>query len=177
MNRYRGRIYTKFGEKIIERDTVALGDTLEDARKKMIIELYNSFKYDKRNVEYKLLSVVEDTTPKPTFEFVKTHLLILNDTAKSIDEHKTSKHELYKSFRTYSPEWDDDELSDILSYCEEGELADKCKRIEEHLHTDGLAYLINGLLDELDNEWICHYDPFKPLEEQYEDAIKGVKSS
>ncbi len=72
------------------------------------------------------------------------------------------KEQIYKAFREYQPSWDDDGLSDVLSYCDEG-------IIEEYGKPDEFA---KNLVDELDHLWCCHYRPhLYSLEEQYREAI------
>ena len=51
--------------------------------------------------------------------------------------------EIYKTFREYDPDWDDDCLSDILSYADKGKMFDYINDIDETCYY---------LLQELDGE-------------------------
>ena len=63
-----------------------------------------------------------------------------NGTANEIMKYR---QKLYEMFRSYQPMWDDDTLSDILSYAEEDELR----------QYGDLNKIVNMLLEELDGEW------------------------
>ncbi len=172
--RYRGKISVEFTDKSkINLESINIGDSIEEAKKKFIIEFVNSYKNNPNVKNFEIIFFKEDSASKPSFDFVKESLLNYNDTTKNINVHNKIRDELYKAFCAYTPNWDDDGLFDILSYCENGELNKIIDEFTNHYHKDGLTLIVNNLLEELDGEWVCHYRPEQSLEEQYKKAISN----
>ena len=169
--KYRGKVNVEFvtGRKITVEHVVNAND-IDTANKICAIEFHGSYKNNDRVKEYHIIPCVEDTTKRPSEEFVRDRLLIANDLNNSESARQQAKEQIYKAFKEYQPSWDDDELSDVLSYCEEGV-------IEEYGKPDEIA---KGLVEELDGMWCCHYivpgielfgQTTPSLEEQYRKAM------
>lgn len=71
-----------------------------------------------------------DTMVRPSKDFVKSKLQTINEIS-DLGEINKIEREIYKVFRAYSPEWDDDELANCLSYAETGELFEYVENIDE----------------------------------------------
>ena len=158
--RYRGKVDVEFvtGTKITVEHVINT-DNIDTANKICAIEFHGSYKHNNKIKEYHITPCVEDTMEKPSEEFVKDRLLIINDLNNNESTRRQAKEQIYKAFREYQPSWDDNRLSDVLSYCEEG-VIEKCGKPDE---------LAKNLINELDHLWCCHYRPhLYSLEEQYE---------
>jgi len=161
--RYRGKVDVEFvtGRNITVEHVINVDD-IDTANKICAIEFHGAYKNNDRVKEYHITPCVEDTMERPSKEFVRDRLLIINDLNNSESVRRQAKEEIYKAFREYQPLWDDDGLSDVLSYCDEGIL-------EKYDTPDGIA---RELIDGLDGMWCCHYRPhLYNLEEQYKEAI------
>lgn len=168
--RFRGKATIKFTNgRIVNSEIITLGDDIETAKKKYIIELYGSYKnpVTKPRVEdLQIISFGPDDALKPDFVFLKSRLLNYSQQAAS---------EIRQVFEAYNPCWDDDHLSDILTDCELGHLQDTAAEYEKYYKLpegSGMDYLVQNLLNELDQEWVCHYMPDQDLEKQYQKALK-----
>ncbi len=148
--RYRGKCKVTFVDGTIRTvKHVVQTDDINVANKICAIEFHGSYKRSlgDRVKSYDIIPCVEDTTPRPSAEFVKERLLIINDLNNSEQSRRQAKEEIYKAFIKYQPSWDDDSLSDVLSYADEG-------IIEEYGSPDELA---QSLVEDLDGMWCRHY--------------------
>ena len=162
--RYRGKcIVTFHDDKIRTIDHVVNTDDIEKANKICAIEFHGSYKRDLKDrvKRYDIIPCIEDTMERPSAQFVEEKLRFINDLSNSESSRRRAKDEIYNAFRAYQPSWDDDSLSDILSYCDEG-ICEKYGQISK---------LAKDLVEELDGMWCCHYRPAKDLDEQYQKAI------
>ncbi len=161
--RYRGKVNVEFTTgKRITVEHVVNADNIEIANKICAIEFHGSYKHNNRVKEYHIEPCTEDAMERPTTEFVKEKLLIVNDTSRWDRDRQQAKNDIYAAFEAYQPSWDDDGLSDALSYCEDG-ILEKYGTPEE---------VAKNLVEELDGLWCCHYMPhLDNLEEQYQQAI------
>ena len=172
--RFRGKAHILFKDgKELDKEYIAIADNRDDAYKKFIIELYGDYKHPAtadRVKSFKEISFEEDHVNRPGVEFIKAKL---EEYAASPWGRKDIRDKLYGIFRAYNPNWDDDGLSDVLSWSESyNGLETHCKEVEREYHVDdGLEYISNQLLGELDGEWVCHYKPHKSLEAQYQKAL------
>lgn len=79
-----------------------------------------------------------------TVEWIKEKLLYFNDLSNTDKSRYQALTELYERFRQYNPDWDDDELSNYVSYAETGHLLEYSNDIDESC---------KYLLDELNAHW------------------------
>ena len=94
-------------------------------------------------LKYELVKCELNTIKLPSIEFVKEKLLKYNNLSTPQKERIKIMQEIYKTFREYDPDWDDDCLSDILSYADKGKMFDYINDIDETCYY---------LLQELDGE-------------------------
>ena len=158
--RFRGKCNVEFidNNKITVERVVNVTD-VDTANKICAIEFHGNYKHNDRVKQYNIVPCTEDTMVKPSPDFIRERLLKYANKNLSTNEREKAKDEIYTAFRTYQPSWDDDTLSDILSWYEVGEIKD--------LKSD-----IKYLLDEIDGLWCCHYRAhLNNLDEQYTEAI------
>lgn len=72
--------------------------------------------------------------------FIKNCLLTINDITKTDKERNKAKENLYNQALSRNHHFDDDTLSDLISYCEEGELS-----------IDNLDEIVEELADDIDD--------------------------
>jgi hypothetical protein len=157
--RYRGKVNVQFKSgNNVTVEHVAIADNIDDANKKCMIEFLGDYKNNPNVESFEIEPCVEDFSEKPTRDFVIDCLKKINNvhTIDSIKNRTTTK--LREEFLKYQPSFDEDNLWDVLSYCEYGEL-------ERKYHS--YKYAADMLLAELDHEWVCHYMPDEDLEAQY----------
>ena len=121
-NRYKGTIKVQWKNGIfVVINKVVMADDLDSA----INWLTNEFDYWINNENVGAIEVIMpediDKTKRPTLDWVYDKIM---EYAKTNSEDKMNEiqTEIYKVFRDYSPDWDDDTLSDILDYAYAGEL-------------------------------------------------------
>lgn len=121
-NRYKGTIKVQWKNGIfVVISKVVMADDLNSA----INWLTNEFDYWINNENVGAIEVIMpediDKTARPTLNWVYDKIM---EYAKTNSEDKMNEiqTEIYKVFRDYSPDWDDDTLSDILDYAYAGEL-------------------------------------------------------
>ena len=121
-NRYKGTIKVQWKNGIfVVISKVVMADDLNSA----INWLTNEFDYWINNENVGAIEVIMpediDKTARPTLDWVYDKIM---EYAKTNSEDKMNEiqTEIYKVFRDYSPDWDDDTLSDILDYAYAGEL-------------------------------------------------------
>ena len=121
-NRYKGTIKVQWKNGIfVVINKVVMADDLDSA----INWLTNEFDYWINNENVGAIEVIMpediDKTARPTLDWVYDKIM---EYAKTNSEDKMNEiqTEIYKVFRDYSPDWDDDTLSDILDYAYAGEL-------------------------------------------------------
>ena len=169
--KYRCTFYVKFKSlKELRTPHVVIADNKDDAIKKLTIELYGLYKNSSNVIEFKLEDIIEDKLEKPSFDFIKNSIITINDITNTHETRKQAQTNLYNAIYTYSPQMDDDYLSDVLSFCETGHIAhmyDSQKLTENEI----IDKVTNELLNQMDYEWVCYYSPELPLNEQYIKAI------
>ena len=154
--RYLGKANIKFingVKRVVEH--VAIANDIEMANAKCKKEFDYSYLNKARVLEYEIIPCVEYDMPLPTKEFVKEQLQIINDIKAKREERNNAKYSLYYEFQQYQPAWDDDGLSDIISFCDFGRLNELCKEYEGKTYEEALDIIISNLLMELDGEWTC----------------------
>ena len=121
-NRYKGTIKVQWKNGIfVVISKVVMADDLNSA----INWLTNEFDYWINNENVGAIEVIMpediDKTARPTLNWVYDKIM---EYAKTNSEDKMNEiqTEIYKVFRDYSPDWDDDTLSDILDYAYADEL-------------------------------------------------------
>ena len=121
-NRYKGTIKVQWKNGIfVVISKVVMADDLNSA----INWLTNEFDYWINNENVGAIEVIMpediDKTARPTLDWVYDKIM---EYAKTNSEDKMNEiqTEIYKVFRDYSPDWDDDTLSDILDYAYADEL-------------------------------------------------------
>lgn len=72
--------------------------------------------------------------------FIKNCLLTINDITKTDKERNKAKENLYNQALSRNHHFDNDNLSDLISYCEEGELS-----------IDNLDEIVEELADDIDD--------------------------
>ena len=83
--------------------------------------------------------------------FIKNCLLTINDITKTDKERNKAKENLYNQALSRNHHFDDDNLSDLISYCEEGELS-----------IDNLDEIVEELLEfHLPMDWQIHCEDGK----------------
>ena len=127
-NRYKGTIKVQWKNGIfVVINKVVMADDLDSA----INWLTNEFDYWINNENVGAIEVIMpediDKTKRPTLDWVYDKIM---EYAKTNSEDKMNEiqTEIYKVFRDYSPDWDDDTLSDILDYAYADELNEYTQR-------------------------------------------------
>ena len=127
-NRYKGTIKVQWKNGIfVVINKVVMADDLDSA----INWLTNEFDYWINNENVGAIEVIMpediDKTARPTLNWVYDKIM---EYAKTNSEDKMNEiqTEIYKVFRDYSPDWDDDTLSDILDYAYADELNEYTQR-------------------------------------------------
>ena len=127
-NRYKGTIKVQWKNGIfVVISKVVMADDLNSA----INWLTNEFDYWINNENVGAIEVIMpediDKTKRPTLDWVYDKIM---EYAKTNSEDKMNEiqTEIYKVFRDYSPDWDDDTLSDILDYAYADELNEYTQR-------------------------------------------------
>lgn len=127
-NRYKGTIKVQWKNGIfVVINKVVMADDLDSA----INWLTNEFDYWINNENVGAIEVIMpediDKTARPTLDWVYDKIM---EYAKTNSEDKMNEiqTEIYKVFRDYSPDWDDDTLSDILDYAYADELNEYTQR-------------------------------------------------
>lgn len=141
MKRYRckvKRVFKSGNERIIEY--VVKANSFHKAYEKI-----PKCRIDENIASEEIVHLALDEMKLPDKNGIKQLLESIDKLGKNGTANEIMKYrqKLYDMFRSYQPMWDDDTLSDILSYAEEGELR-QCGDLDK---------IINMFLEELDGEW------------------------
>lgn len=119
--RYRGRAHVKFKSgRCIDVDRVVRADSFESAQAQLAILFDNYYKNNEFVEYYRTELPWFDTTKKPTLDELKEQILIINNLENVQKMREEAGYKLYEICRTYNPDFDDDTLSDVLSYAKDG---------------------------------------------------------
>lgn len=144
MNRYRVTFHIEFANgKTINKIVIAKANTENEARAQAKEKTDYFYLNNSHVLKYELVKCELNTIKLPSIEFVKEKLLKYNNLSTPQEERIQIMQEIYKTFREYDPDWDDDGLSDILSYADKGKMFDYINDIDETCYY---------LLQELDGE-------------------------
>lgn len=124
VQRYRTTGHITFkGGAVRHVDRVVKAQSYEEANELLQKVFDEGYNYDYTK-EYHIDPAHIDETRKPTFDEIKENILIINDLSNSQEDRYKANVTLYKLCRDYEPEFDDDALSDLLSYAEDGSLSE-----------------------------------------------------